>query len=242
MGIQTSSFIWQFHRDPREKVRKGVWIAAPLGVLCFSQFLEDRPSALLIALTANAIATASIKKYARSDEFRKTYNLNTYKEDIALIEEMQRKQKEAKLLYTGIPEHLIPADMKRFVEKPKTGGGWQDRLTDNMNAILGDQGSEKKSKKVMTDNQKLFYRHSLKHTDSSLPEYQRREMEEFSNYKTKKFLGILPHWKRLWNYSIREKDDRKIFGIIKQKGSSTLEQEHMQELKDSYREREKMDC
>merc|ERR1712050_778211 len=161
--------------------------------------------------------------------------------DIALIEEMQRKQKEAKLLYTGIPEHLIPADMKRFVEKPKTGGGWQDRLTDNMNAILGDQGSEKKSKKVMTDNQKLFYRHSLKHTDSSLPEYQRREMEEFSNYKTKKFLGILPHWKRLWNYSIREKDDRKIFGIIKQKGSSTLEQEHMQELKDSYEKGDNID-
>ena len=216
MTIQTSSFIWQFHRDPREKFRKGVWIVAPLGVYAFGSFLlEDRASALLVALTANAIATAGIKSYARSDDFRKTYGLNTYKQDIEIIKDMQTKQKEAKLLYTGIPENLIPEEYKRFVPKAKQGSQFMDQLQTTIEGIAPMQGGTSSSGK---DSNKLLYRrHALANSNSQMSAFQAKEFDEFQKIKNKTFSPT-----KWWRYSLREKHDRKILGFIPQKGYRAL--------------------
>jgi hypothetical protein len=235
MTIQTSSFIWQFHRDPREKFRKGVWIVAPLGVYAFGSFLlEDRASALLVALTANAIATAGIKSYARSDDFRKTYGLNTYKQDIEIIKDMQTKQKEAKRLYTGIPENLIPEEYKRYVPKAKQGSAFMDNLQSTIESIAPMQGGTTSSGK---DSNKLLYRrHALANSNSQMSNFQAKEFDEFQKIKNKTFSPT-----KWWRYSCREKHDRKILGFIPQKGYSTLESDYMREMKSSYAEGDSLD-
>lgn len=229
MTIQTSSFIWQFYRDPRDKFRRGVWIVAPIGVYCLgSVFLEERASALLIALTANAVATVAIKKYARTDEFRRAYGLNTYNQDLKQIKEMQAKQKEARILYTGVPEHLIPTQLKSFVPKAKQTS-WTDDLSASLNSVAQTQGAGNKNAKDM--NKMLYKRHRIGSSDSQIKNFQQNEFKEYQSVKEKTF--SFKKWSR---YSLREKHDRKIFGFIPQDGYLTKERKFLKELESDYSE------
>jgi len=239
-SLQTLSFIWQFKDHPNNYVSKGIWIGAP--ILCFGVggwFFEDRSSALLIALIANCLATLEIKRFARSDAFRARYGLDTYQQNLDQVKQMRALQKEAKLMYVGIPHHLIPEHMRAFVPQTKKKGGKERLFGFDPQETFDLFRSMTVRDKSKTDEQNavLYQKHQLKNQISKISDAEIAEFEEYKEYKNKSWIPRV-HKAAWWSYRLREPHDRKVFGIS-QRGYESIEREKLREIQQTYAAGEK---
>ena len=135
---------------------------------------------------------------------------------------MQAMQKEAKTMYVGMPRHLIPEHMRRYVPEvgSKKSGEFFGINPQETFDIFNDMFN--KNETPTKHNDVLYQKHQFASKFRKVSSAEIKEFEEYQALKERHYIPR-PHKAAWWNYRIREAHDRKIFGIIPQRGYAKFE-------------------